>query len=174
MNASSYFLFLSICFALISCESDKSSKSKTKPAEKSEIQSSSGKSDSDFPEPIFQKLTSAQTGIKFENRVVDKENFNLNNFEYMYIGAGIAVGDINNDNLPDLYISSNQGPNRLFFNQGNFTFLDVTGQTGVQAPGEFKTGVAMFDINGDGGLDLFACTTGNSSVANLKNYVDIN
>jgi len=105
--------------------------------------------------PLFERLTSDATGITFSNDLPESPDFNILNYLYYYNGAGVAVGDIDGDSLPDLYFSSNLGSNRLYRNLGDYKFEDITDRAGVAGPGGWKTGVTMADVNGDGWLDLY-------------------
>ena len=105
--------------------------------------------------PLFEKLAPAATGVLFSNDLPEAPDFNILNYLYYYNGGGVAVGDVNGDGLPDLYFSSNIGPNRLYLNKGNFQFEDVTEKAGVAGPPGWKTGVTMADVNGDGRLDIY-------------------
>jgi hypothetical protein len=105
--------------------------------------------------PFFQLLSTRSTGVTFENRVPDDTAFNMINFLYYYDGGGVAAGDVNGDGLPDLYFTSNRGPNHLYLNKGNYRFEDVTARAGVADSVGWKTGVTMADVNGDGRLDIF-------------------
>jgi hypothetical protein len=107
------------------------------------------------PEPLFELLSPSTTGVTFANNLPEKPDFNILNFLYYYNGGGVAVGDVNGDGLPDLYFSSNLGPNRLYINKGNYKFEDVTDKAGVAGPPGWKTGVTMADVNGDGLLDIY-------------------
>ena len=75
---------------------------------------------------LFTSLSHKRTGINFRNWVKESETFNVLDYGYLYNGAGVAIGDINNDGLPDLYFSSNMTKNRLYLNKGNFRFKDIT------------------------------------------------
>lgn len=104
----------------------------------------------------FTLLSPEQTGINFENRVEDTVEFNIINYLYFYDGGGVAVGDINNNGLPDIYFTANDGPDRLYLNQGDFQFEDITEQAGVYTDDEgWSTGVTMADVDGDGFLDIY-------------------
>jgi len=105
--------------------------------------------------PLFERLDSATTGIAFANRLTESAEFNILKYLYYYNGGGVAVGDVNGDGLPDLYFTSNRGPNALYLNRGNFRFEDVTARAGVADTAGWKTGVTMADVNGDGRLDIY-------------------
>lgn len=105
--------------------------------------------------PLFERLDPKRTGVAFANTLPESPDFNILNYLYYYNGGGVAVGDVNGDSLPDLYLSSNLEPNRLYLNRGDFRFEDVTEQAGVGGPPGWKTGVTMADVNGDGRLDIY-------------------
>ena len=104
---------------------------------------------------MFETLSPTSTGVTFVNELPEKPDFNILNYLYYYNGGGVAVGDIDGDGLPDLYFTSNLGPNRLYRNKGNLRFEDITERAGVGAPDGWKTGVTMADVNGDGRLDIY-------------------
>jgi enediyne biosynthesis protein E4 len=107
------------------------------------------------PAPLFELLSPSATGVTFANELPENADFNILNYLYYYNGGGVAVGDVNGDGLPDLYFTSNLGPNRLYINKGNYKFEDVTDKAGVAGPPGWKTGVTMADVNGDGVLDIY-------------------
>ena len=119
-------------------------------------------------EPLFLKIAPAESGIRFENNNENapKEDV-LSPLDYLYYynGAGVASGDFNNDGLIDLFFVSNRGANRLYINEGNFRFRDITDSAGVAGFAQWKTGVTLADVNGDGLLDIYVCA--------LSNYKDI-
>ena len=98
--------------------------------------------------PMFELLSPSVSGITFVNRLSEDTNFNSINYLYYYNGGGVAVGDINNDGLPDLYFTSNTGTNHLYLNKGNYRFEDITERAGVADSLGWKTGVTMADVNG--------------------------
>lgn len=125
----------------------------------------------------FKILPSAATGLQFSNAIKETEALNVLSYEYFFNGAGTAVGDINNDGLPDLFFTANMGPNKLFLNLGNLKFKDITEQASPLLkgrPGGWKTGVAMADVNGDGWLDIYICYSGNVPDELRRNQLFIN
>jgi len=123
---------------------------------------------------LFTSLPSTSTGIDFENRLTETEEFNIIEYLYFNNGAGVAAGDINNDGLIDLYFSSNQQHNRLYLNRGGLKFEDITGSAGVAGTGDWSTGVVMADVNGDGLLDIHVCNVGGYKGLEGRNQLFIN
>ena len=114
------------------------------------------------PPKQFTELTPEQTGLNFRNDITETQHTNIMTYEYSYNGAGVAAGDVNNDGLADLYFSGNSVPNKLFLNKGNWRFEDVTGVTRTEGRKDWRTGVTMADVNGDGWLDIYVCYSGNA------------
>ncbi len=109
---------------------------------------------------LFKPLSARSTGIAFSNDVEETQSVNILNYLYMYNGGGVAVGDVNNDQLPDIYFTANQQSNKLYLNKGNFSFEDITEKAGVEGavgPSVWTNGVSMVDINADGWLDIYVC-----------------
>ncbi|MEJ1241763.1 VCBS repeat-containing protein [Chryseolinea sp. T2] len=123
---------------------------------------------------FLQALSPAETGVSFENTLKSSDDFNIIEYLYFYNGGGVAAGDINNDGLTDLYFSSNQESNRLYLNKGQWHFEDITEKAGVQGSGNWKTGVTMADVNGDGLLDIFSCGVGGYKKFDGANRLYIN
>jgi len=123
---------------------------------------------------LFTEMPSSQTGINFRNDIIESEDYNVLTYEYIYNGGGVAVGDVNNDGLPDIYFTSNMGPNKLYLNKGNFQFEDITDQAGVRGRSKWKTGVVMADVNGDGLLDIYVCYSGPGTGQERANELYIN
>jgi len=107
---------------------------------------------------LFELLPSSQTNIHFVNKLSDEDAPGILKYLYFYNGGGVAVGDINNDGLPDIYFTSNKkGGNKLYLNKGNYQFEDITGKAGVAGTADWCTGVTMADVNNDGYLDIYVC-----------------
>ena len=128
-------------------------------------------------EGLLLELTKANdTGINFRNDITEGLNNNDNILSYtnFYNGGGVAVGDINNDNLVDIYFSSNQTTGKLFLNKGGFQFEDITIGSGLDTLSGWKTGVTMTDINQDGFLDIYICRSGRVNTALRTNLLFVN
>ncbi len=123
---------------------------------------------------LFKTIPSSISNVRFSNNLVETEDFNIIEYLYFYNGGGVALGDINNDGLVDIYISGNQTNNKLYLNKGNWKFEDISVKAGVESPGAWKTGVTMIDINGDGLLDIYQCRLGNYKGIKGKNELFIN
>src|SRR5919108_3360086 len=104
---------------------------------------------------LFELLDPKSTGVTFVNELPEKSEFNILNYLYYYNGGGVAAGDIDNDGLPDLYFTSNLGPDRLYLNKGSYRFEDITTSAGVPGPEGWSSGVTMADVNGDSYLDIY-------------------
>lgn len=114
------------------------------------------------------------TGINFINKIEDQEINNSFLFRNFYNGGGVGIGDINNDGLADILLTSNMGENKLFLNKGNWKFDDITAQSGMKQDSMWSTGIVMVDINNDGWLDMYICNSGNMQTGNRKNKLYIN
>ena len=113
------------------------------------------------PDPLFTLLPPSQTHIDFINKIEEGPATNVMMYEYFYNGGGVAIGDVNNDGLEDIYFSSNMQSNKLYLNRGDMQFEDITELSGAGARnGPWKTGVTMADVNGDGLLDIFVSYSG--------------
>jgi len=123
---------------------------------------------------LFKIVPTSVSNVFFSNNLVETEDFNIIEYLYFYNGGGVALGDVNNDGLLDIYISGNQTNNKLYLNKGNWQFEDITLKAGVESPGEWKTGVTMVDINGDGLLDIYQCRLGNYKGIKGENELFIN
>ncbi len=114
------------------------------------------------------------SGIDFVNPVVDSKLDNSFLFRNFYNGAGVAIGDINNDGLPDVMLTSNMGENKLYLNKGNLKFEDISAKAGLSQDSMWSTGVTFIDINGDGWLDIYVCNSGHMKSGNRRNKLYIN
>ena len=100
------------------------------------------------------------SGINFVNKVENTDDFNIFTYRNFYNGGGVAIGDINNDSLPDVFMTSNMEANKLFLNKGEFKFQDISLKAAIEEKGKWNTGVVMVDINNDGWLDIYVCNAG--------------
>src|SRR5438045_2060263 len=109
--------------------------------------------------PIFKLVTPGESGVTFTNTITTTDSLNLQTDVYVYNGAGVAVGDIDNDGLPDIFFAGNMVSSRLYRNKGHFRFDDITERAGVKT-NRWATGVTMVDINNDGLLDIYVSVSG--------------
>ncbi len=123
---------------------------------------------------LFNKLSSEESGLNFENRIVENNRINILNYLYYYNGSGVAIGDVNNDGLPDIYMAATVGKNKLFLNKGNLKFEDISIKANVEGGFGITTGVSFIDVNNDGFLDIYVCKSGVDSKTYRKNQLFIN
>ena len=123
---------------------------------------------------VFESLDSTQTGINFSNNLSYNNEFNVYKYRNYYNGGGVAIGDINNDGLADIYFTSNLEKNRLYLNLGDFKFQDITEKAQVGGSRPWSTGVTMVDINSDGFIDIYVCNSGDLNGENKQNELFIN
>jgi enediyne biosynthesis protein E4 len=128
----------------------------------------------DNKDTLFTKLEKGKTGIDFRNLLQESPEMNVLNYIYFYNGAGVAVGDINNDGLQDLFFAGNMVKNRLYLNKGNFEFDDITKKSSVAAQEGWCTGATMVDINADGWLDIYICRSADIRPEARRNLLFIN
>lgn len=126
------------------------------------------------PQKTFISLDAAATGISFSNDLDYDNEFNVYRYRNFYNGGGVAIGDINNDGLQDIYFTSNQKSNKLYLNLGDFKFEDITDKALVNGTRPWSTGVTMVDINADGFLDIYVCNSGDLQGENKQNELFIN
>jgi hypothetical protein len=118
---------------------------------------------------LFEVLDSEATGIEFTNKLTPTPQFNMFKYMYFYNGAGVGVGDFDNNGLSDIFLSANQGENKIYLNQGDLKFKDVTKEAKIPQDGGWSTGVSVVDINNDGLLDIYVCRVGNYDPLKSKN-----
>lgn len=123
---------------------------------------------------LFRNISSSESGISFNNEIIDNNNLNILDYEYLYNGGGVGVGDFNNDGLPDIYFSANRVSNKLYINKGNLKFEDVTETSNTGTNGIWSKGVSVVDINNDGLLDIYVSTSVLRDTSLRKNLLYIN
>lgn len=125
-------------------------------------------------QPLFQLRTPKETGVQFINTIQEKPGANVLEYEYFYNGGGVAAGDLNNDGKTDLVFTANDGPVKVYFNQGNWIFKEVTTSANLAAITGWKTGVTLADVNADGWLDIYISRSGNVEESLRRNLLYIN
>jgi hypothetical protein len=160
LNSKLYSVLIAITMSVIfySCENDKKSQPITENSN----------------ETLFTLTNPEETGIDFTNKVINQKEMNIFKYRNFYNGGGVAIGDINNDGLPDVYLTANMGENKLYLNKGDFKFEDISKSSGVTGSKPWSTGVVMVDINQDGLLDIYVCQAGNTEGNNQDNELFIN
>ncbi len=131
-------------------------------------------SEKDTKPHLFSLVASEESGLNFSNDLTYTEDFNPYTYRNFYNGGGVALGDINNDGLVDIYLSGNQVDNKLYLNLGELKFKDITEEAGVSCSDVWSTGVTMVDINGDDLLDIYVCKGGNPDAERRNNELFIN
>lgn len=123
---------------------------------------------------LFRDLPSSKTGVNFRNTLRETEAFNVLTYTYFYNGGGVAIGDMDNDGLADIYFTGNLVASHLYHNKGNWKFDNIAEAAGVRAEGLWNTGVTMADVNGDGWLDIYICRSAAADPDARKNLLFIN
>ncbi len=121
---------------------------------------------------LFEELPAEQTGIDFVNRSLEKKEFNIFNYRNFYNGGGVAIGDVNNDGLSDLFVTSNFEDNKLYLNKGAMKFEDITVKAGIVGKKFWSTGVTFADVNGDGLMDIYVCNSGSRDQRGNQLYIN--
>lgn len=146
-----FLIILVITILFVQCKDKNESNSSRMPSEDDKVMTA----------PLFTLMDASKTKLNFINLINESPTVNGIVYEYLYNGGGVAVGDLNNDDLPDMYFISNLYSNKLFINQGNLVFEETTLPSNVKGNEGFPTGVSMVDINSDGLLDIYICKSGN-------------
>ena len=123
---------------------------------------------------MFVKVNSSHSGIHFRNEVPENDSINILDQSNVYNGGGVGIADFNNDGLPDIYLTGNGDPNKLYLNKGNLEFEDITAIAGVDGEGKWSRGVSMVDINNDGLMDIYISCTFLKDSTKRKNILYIN
>src|SRR6476469_2763947 len=123
---------------------------------------------------LFTLLDENTTGVNFKNTLFEDGPLNVANYIYFYNGGGVAVGDINNDGLPDIFFTGNMVKNRLYLNKGNFEFEDITEKSTIADKQGWCTGATISDVNDDRWLDIYVCRSADIDSAKRKNLLFIN
>lgn len=123
---------------------------------------------------LFTSIPSEFSGIHFNNRIIETDSINVLDFENVYNGGGVGIGDFNNDGLQDIYFTGNLVSNKLYLNKGGFRFKDITNEAKVDGRGKWCRGTAVVDINNDGRLDLYVCATLKKDAKQRENLLYIN
>ncbi len=123
---------------------------------------------------LFKVVPSKTSGIYFKNTIGESETFNVLKYGYFYNGGGVAIGDINNDGLADIYLTGNMKASHLYLNLGNWKFKEIAKSAGVEAAGLWNTGVTMADVNNDGWLDIYVCRSAANLDIRRQNLLFIN
>ena len=157
-KTTTYFYFFILLLSFSACQKETKEEVSTLPAYTGET--------------LFTELENS--GIDFTNNITNSADFNIFNYRNYYNGGGVAIGDINNDGLSDVYLTANLGENKLFLNKGNLQFEDISESAGITLADKWSTGVTMIDINADGLLDIYVCNAGAKKGADQKNALFIN
>jgi len=123
---------------------------------------------------LFEKISSANSGIHFNNEIIENDSINPLDLTNIYNGGGVGIGDFNRDGLPDIYFTGNTVSNKLYLNKGDFKFDDITSAAGVGGEGKWCRGVAVVDINNDGWPDIYVCATIRNNPEQRRNLLYIN
>ncbi len=122
----------------------------------------------------FEKISADKSGIDFKNNIEFKEDLNIFNYRNFFNGGGVAIGDLDNDGLSDIYFTNNLSENKLYLNKGDFQFEDITRSSGTAGSRAWSTGVVLVDINNDDLLDIYVCNAGYVDGDDRENELFIN
>ncbi len=138
------------------------------------LECTANKNEGNGESTLFRNLPASETNIDFRNELVFKQEFNIYRYRNFYNGGGVALGDINNDGLLDIFFTSNMGGNKLYLNNGDMKFEDITAKAAVAGERAWSTGVSIADVNGDGLVDIYVCNSGIVEGDDRKNELYIN
>lgn len=123
---------------------------------------------------LFQLVSAKDSGINFQNNITENDSVNILNYEYLYNGGGVGIGDFNNDNLPDIFFTGNQVESKVYLNKGNLNFNEITKYSGINTKNKWCTGVSIVDINQDGYDDIYLNLGGLGNKSMFPNLLYIN
>lgn len=125
-------------------------------------------------EKLFTQIPAKSSGVDFNNRIIETDSFNILTSEYIFNGGGVAIGDFNNDDRPDIFFSGNQVSNKLYLNEGDFKFKDISAEAQIEGIDKWSTGIALVDINNDKYLDIYVCAAMLDSDKEKANMLFVN
>jgi hypothetical protein len=123
---------------------------------------------------LFESLSAEHTGVTFNNEIIETETLNILDYEYMYNGGGIGLGDFNNDEKLDFVATGNLVANKIYINDGSMQFTDVSDAAQISQLNRWSHGVAVVDINADGYDDVYICNSKSEDPAERQNELYIN
>ncbi|HEX4957941.1 MAG TPA: VCBS repeat-containing protein [Lacibacter sp.] len=124
--------------------------------------------------PLFKEIKSTESGLSFNNAIVENEMINMINYQYLYNGGGVGIGNFNNDSLPDIYFTASLSGNKMYLNRGNMKFEDVTEQSGTEGEKKWCRGATVVDINNDGLSDIYVSAAAWQSPELKKDILYVN
>lgn len=128
------------------------------------------------PTTLFSKVSALESGLDFNNQLTENDSINILDNEFVYNGAGVALGDINGDGLDDIFLAGNQVANELYLNLGSLKFENISKKANIQKTDSlmWSSGVSLIDINNDGKLDIYVCNTFRKVESQRENLLYIN
>ncbi|WP_439489033.1 VCBS repeat-containing protein [Algoriphagus sp.] len=124
--------------------------------------------------PAFERISNKKSRVSFKNQLKEDAYNNILRYEYFYNGGGVAIGDLDNDGLEDIFFTGNMVANKVYKNLGNFKFEDKTKFSGISGKVSWTTGVTMADVNGDGLLDIYVSYSGKGDTESRRNELWVN